>query len=284
MQTTIIENTGALSLKFDANNNPTPTSINTILETSSIHLPYQSLESNHFVAYSFQIESFDLAVHLPSKAIAPIPPISPEDTTAERASKIREIESRFPKIGLELYLDHGGGWVRRALVPLQNRGAEWYISLLYPFLGSNEVLLLGTNSKVGAKVIPLETNGAFHGGLEFNDYLIISGTWKQTISLIPKLIETLEITRNIGVDVGSEGITPIAPYRPSRGLIWLQNSGLSRIYLTFHSDPSQLQIGSGIYLDPGATAAYESLKYNLPQPLYAKAVSGASRLEGMEAY
>ncbi|MCT7987621.1 hypothetical protein [Laspinema olomoucense] len=279
---TLIENTGALSLKFDAVNNAA--SIVTILTVASIHLPYQSLESNHFVAYSFQMESFDLAVHLPSKAIAPIPPISPEDTTAERASKIREIESRFPKIGLELYLDHGGGWVRRALVPLQNRGAEWYMSLLYPFLGSNEVLLLGVNSKLGIKVIPLETNETLHGGLEFNDYLVISGTWKQTISLIPKLIETLELTRNFGVDVGTISITEVAPYRPTRGVIWLQNSGQNRVYLSFNSDPSQLQIGSGIFLDPGATAAYESMKYNLPQPLYAKAVNGASRLEGMEAY
>ncbi len=279
---TLIENTGALSLKFDAVNNAA--SIVTILTVASIHLPYQSLESNHFVAYSFQMESFDLAVHLPSKAIAPIPPISPEDTTAERASKIREIESRFPKIGLELYLDHGGGWVRRALVPLQNRGAEWYMSLLYPFLGSNEVLLLGVNSKLGLKVIPLETNETLHGGLEFNDYLVISGTWKQTISLIPKLIETLELTRNFGVDVGTGSITEVAPYRPTRGVIWLQNSGQNRVYLSFNSDPSQLQIGSGIFLDPGATGAYESMKYNLPQPLYAKAVNGASRLEGMEAY
>jgi hypothetical protein len=279
---TKIENTRAFGQRFTGANNPS--AIVTLLDAAEVHLPYENLESSHFIGYSLQLESLDLAVDLPSKAVAPIPAISPEDTTAERAIKVREIEGRFPKVGLEMYLDHGSGWIRRALVPLQNRGNEWYMSLLYPYLGSSEVALLGGTSKLGIKLIPMETNGETHGLLEFFDYLTISGSWTQTITLIPKLIESLEITRNIGIDVGTESVALIAPYRATRGLIWLQNSGLNRIYLSFHSDPAQLVTGSGIYIDPGATAAYESLRYNLPQPLYAKAEGGASRLQGMEAY
>lgn len=287
---TKLENTGAFVLEYTSNNVVTTTT--TILDAAEVHQPYEELESTHFVSYQFQMESFDITVDLPSKPIAPIPAISPEDTKAEKAQKVYEIEKAFPKMGLELYFDHGTGWKRRALVPVQNRGAEYYASLLYPYLGSSKILLMSKISKLGIKMIPLFTGTQQHGTLEFNDYIVLSGTWSQSVSLIPKLTEHLELTRSVGINVGAEGITQIAPYRPTRGLIWLQNSGQYRVYISFNADTSVLMAvdsnqewtPSGIYLEPGAYCAYESLKYNLPQPIYARALEGNSRLDGMEAY
>ena len=203
---------------------PGSTSIITLIDCLAINQPYRVLESTNVVGYNFYINSLIATCYIASLDRAPIPNIFPEDSLSEKEKKIREIQFNYPHLDLCFYVreSDNDAWVRRCRIPVQNRGAEYYLPCLYPYLTTEQVKVLGRTSKLGV---------AIEGGqLVGSDSIVLQADWEHEVDLKPKPIEELQNTRGIGFDIGIDPVL-ICPARPTRGLVWLQNSGTERIFL-----------------------------------------------------
>ena len=254
--------------------------ITEFLNIEELNQPYVGMEATNYVGYCFQIENLLCTYNLFSLDEVPPPAISPEDSMAEKNAKIRELEKTAPHLDLGIYSwelnfnEYYPSWVKKASVPLMNHGGESYLPLTYPFLTSSVVKLLRKDSKLGFKL---------EGNLGLNDYIILSCDWTQTITYDAKPIEELANTRNFGMEISAIPQL-ICASQPTRGLIWLQNSGEERIYLYWGLSGAGINPQTAIFIEPGGHVAYESARYRLPQPIWGATASGASYIQGMEAF
>ncbi|MCT7955719.1 hypothetical protein [Laspinema palackyanum] len=280
------EQTGAFDYEFTSASSQE--NITEIFNTAPLYEQYSGLSSRYDVFQSFYLEQLKFTVFIESLALAEIPTIAPDDTNSEKAAKIRDVERRFPKIGLELYQSHNGNpWRRQALIILQNRGAEYYLPAISPYLALGEVDVLGDKSKIGLKFIAMLTNGNFYGPLGENDYVIVKGAWRQNIDLIPKVTEQSEIINNFAADIGTTS-TPVRAVNLTRKLIWMRNAGSRRVWISFGQSAVA---GAGTFLNPGDTLNYEANRYRIGHSISAIAdppeegedVNQTILLTGMEA-
>lgn len=257
------EQTGAFDFEFREGQGEV---ITEIFNTAPLYEQYTPLSTRYDVFQSFYLEQFKFSIYIESLAIAEIPALSPEDTDSEKAIKIREIERRYPKMGLEIYQAHNDGpWRRQALVILQNRGAEYYLPAIAPYLAVGEIDIMGPATKLGVKFIALLTNGEFYGPLGEGDYAVIKGSWRHVVDLIPKLTEVTEVTSNFGVGIETTSV-PVRGPNLTRKLIWIRNAGNRRVWVAFGETAV---IGMGSYLNPGDTLSYEATRYRLTQGINA---------------
>ncbi|AFY80172.1 hypothetical protein [Oscillatoria acuminata] len=278
------EQTGAFDFEFRTGEGET---ITEIFNTTPLHEQYTALSTRYDVFQSFYLEQFKFTISIESLAQAEIPALAADDTETEKAIKIRNIERKYPKLGLEIYQAHNGGpWRRQALAILQNRGSEYYLPAIAPYLAVGEVDVMGPATRLGLKFIAMLTNGVFYGPLGENDYVIIKGAWRQVVDLIPKLTEITEVVSNFGVLIDSSS-TPVRGPNLTRKLIWVRNAGSRRVWISFGEVAA---IDRGSYLNPGDTLNYEATRYRLTQGINAIAVppepgesEGPILLTGMEA-
>jgi hypothetical protein len=178
----------------DANN------IVIVLDLVAINSEYSTFEQDYVVKFQVALEDLKCTVGLFSLSPAPFPNVTPLMSEAQVQAEIAKIQTEGQKIALGLYTAKGNGpWVYKSRVVLQNHpGDENHVPILVPFLSSNETFLVGGNFRLGVRIEPI-----WNQPLQAQDYLVISGTYKQVVSFSEKKndsiaallrrIETLEL-------------------------------------------------------------------------------------------
>lgn len=172
----------------------------TILDLNVINSEYQLFEQDYKVTFQTALEDVKCTVGLFSLAPAPFPQTNALMSEATKNAEVAKVQTEGQKIALGLYTAKGNGpWNYESRIVLQNQGGdENHVPLLVPHLGTNETLLVSGDFKLGVKV-----ESIWNQPLKAQDYIVISGTYKQVVScsissffLLEKLnarIEALEL-------------------------------------------------------------------------------------------
>ncbi len=159
---------------------------------------------------------------------------------------------------------------------MQNYGSDRYLPLLQPYLTITEVKLLGEAEKLGIQVVDLGG-----GSLREGDYITVTGSWSQVISLVRKETGVIASTIPISRDLRQGVVSPIAPFRPGRRTLTLQNYGNARVWFLPTDNASTLQIGASLYLEPGGSSYTSFGEWILDKAVYAIA-EGDTKVVGYE--
>lgn len=221
-----------------------------------------------------QIEMFDATVSLSnSLGRAPIPDIKPESTANERFSKMDENERKFPRMGLEVLVDHSGNgsWTPRCEITLQNYGdKKRSFPILQPYLTAvGEVFLLGPSAKL-AVIVKDKGNGL----LKSRDRIILTLGWVDNVTLIPKDRGVIKTVVPLKVTVTDER-RKILYDRLGRRAYSLQNVGEQRCWFMPGDAGSSVTPGNGLLLEPGGIHSFgNSDAWLFTQPVWAVCDSG----------
>lgn len=161
----------------DANN------IVTVLDMNTVLAPYKVFEGDFFVESSALIEEFKVTVGLFSLLAASYPNTTPLMSDAKKEAEIAKIRDTSQKMSLGIYTARGNGpWEYESEAVLINLGgAENHVPLLVPFLSTNESFLIDADFKLGVKI-----EAKWQGPLKTGDYLVVKGTYRQTINFLKK--------------------------------------------------------------------------------------------------
>lgn len=167
----------------DANN------IVAVLDLFTINGEYQIYQEDYKISFQVALEDVKCTVGLFSLSSAPFPETNALMSEAARNAEVAKVRTEGQKIALSLWTAKGNGpWKCESQVVLQNQeGEENHVPLLVPYLGSNETTLVGGDFKFGVKVEPI-----WNQPLKANDYLVISGTYKQIVSFTSKKKDDIE--------------------------------------------------------------------------------------------
>lgn len=161
----------------------------TVLDLNVINSEYQLFEQDYKVTFQTALEDVKCAVGLFSLAPAPFPETNVLMSEATKNAEVAKVQTEGQKIALGLYTAKGNGpWNYESRIVLQNQGGdENHVPLLVPHLGTNETLLVGGNFKFGVKVEPI-----WNQPLKAQDYIVVSGTYKQVVSFSSKKKDDIE--------------------------------------------------------------------------------------------
>ncbi|HLO51224.1 MAG TPA: hypothetical protein VK211_22610, partial [Kamptonema sp.] len=161
----------------DANN------IVTVLDLSQILAPYKIFEADYFIEASSLIEEFKVTVGLLQLLRAEYPATTALMNDAQKEAAIAKIRDNSQKISLGIYTARGNGpWEYESEAVLLNLGgAENHVPLLVPFLSTNETFLIDADFKLGVKI-----EAKWQHPLKTGDYLVVKGTYRQTINFLKK--------------------------------------------------------------------------------------------------
>ncbi len=178
--------TDEFSRKITASDN---NNIVTVLDLAIINSEYQIFEQDYKVTFQVALEDVKCTVGLFSLAPAPFPEVNALMSEAAKNAEIAKVQTEGQKIALGLYTAKGNGpWTYKARIVLQNQGGdENHVPLLVPHLGTNETLLVGGTFKLGVKVEPI-----WNQPLKAQDYIVVSGTYKQVVSFSSKKKDDIE--------------------------------------------------------------------------------------------
>ncbi|MEL7038660.1 MAG: hypothetical protein AAFO04_24055 [Cyanobacteria bacterium J06592_8] len=194
-------------------------------------------------AVNVVIESIRLDVYLPSFTKAPFPEIYPEMSAAEKNVELMKTEQKAPKTGLAFYRWANNSWHYLSEIVLQNRGRRTQIPVIIPYFTTNEIKILGRNSKIGYQVVDYG-NGTIGNGditsFQPFDKVQIEGDWRIEVEEI-NLRRNTSISQQKTVTIGKTGaqILDSNLYRAS----WeIQNQDASEsVYFYFASNASSGQ-------------------------------------------
>ncbi len=201
------------------------------------------------------IESVRLTVFLPSFVRAKFPATYPEDSAAERANKLLEVENQFPKCGLAFYrrqADHRT-WKKLSTVILQNRGRESQLSVLIPYLTVNQVKLLSRTDRIGVSSIDFGDGHIGQGKIVSNrdrDYVSVEGEYRIDVDTDSNLVPAVSLRSKIS---GSIGLSSRKLFKEefSRASFEVQNTGENDILIGYDStgllDPFVIKPGQMYY-------------------------------------
>ncbi|MEK0177722.1 phage tail protein [Microcoleus anatoxicus] len=164
----------------------------TVLDFNTLNSKFLFLETDYILGFLTVIEDCKVTVSLTSLAEASWPDVGPLASQSEQMAEIARVQTEGQKISLGLYTANGNEpWKYASEVVLQNQGfEEAFVSILVPFLTMNETLLVGGDFKLGVKINP-----KWNAPLKINDYLIIEGSWRQTVDF-----SKIEKSANSGID------------------------------------------------------------------------------------
>jgi hypothetical protein len=266
-----IENTGSIIRNITSYDG---TEVIEILDSRALYTPYDGLGTAWYVGKKLMIEELQITVNLASFPLAQVPDIAPEDTAAEKLLKISQSERAYPSLGFALYRKIGNQWRRQALPKFQNYGSERYLPLLQPYLGITEVKVMGDNEKLGVQVVDLGG-----GSLKEGDYITVTGSWSQTISLVRKETGVLAATIPFSCNLTRGVMSQVVPARPGRRTLTLQNHGRAVVWFLPTNEPSALQVGASLYLEPGGSSYTSFGEWILDKQVYAIA-EGDTKIVG----
>ena len=155
----------------------------TVLDLAVINSEYQAFDQDYIVKFQTALEDLKCTVGLFSLAPAPFPETNALMSEAAKNAEVAKVQTEGQKIALGLYTAKDNGpWTYKARIILQNQGGdENHVPLLVPHLSTNETLLVGGNFKLGVKVEPI-----WNQPLKAQDYIVVSGTYKQVVSFSSK--------------------------------------------------------------------------------------------------
>ncbi|MEZ2250221.1 tail fiber protein [Microcoleus sp.] len=164
----------------------------TVLDFNTLNSKFLFLETDYILGFLTVIEDCKVTVSLTSLAEASWPDIGPLASQSEQMAEIARVQTEGQKISLGLYTANGNEpWKYASEVVLQNQGfEETFVSILVPFLTMNEAMLVSGDFKLGVKINP-----KWNAPLKINDYLIIEGSWRQTVDF-----SKIEKSTNSGID------------------------------------------------------------------------------------
>ncbi|NJK27299.1 MAG: hypothetical protein HC925_00095 [Coleofasciculaceae cyanobacterium SM2_3_26] len=231
-------------------------------------------DSEHWRFYAAYLESFRASVAISSIARSPMPNVEVGDSEEEIRAKQLDILRSYPFINFSIYGSSGGVWVEDALLPLQNKGAEYYLDLLTPYYTSQFVYLMGGGERIGAGFVGSQQLGE-------GDRVSVRLSWREVVSLLPRPVSEVRGMSAFGVDV-EQTPTLVLEFNPARKLVWLTNAGSAPVFLSF-GDATNVAANQGVYLAPnGGSVSYEVERYQIRDALWAIAVGGTTRLTGVQ--
>ncbi|NER36615.1 MAG: hypothetical protein F6J93_21960 [Oscillatoria sp. SIO1A7] len=145
----------------------------------------EALQKGYFVGTETRIESLRLWINIfnfHKDNIAKPPEILDDDFESVKAQKVLESWEAYPLLAVELLErdSDSQAWEVVGEIKIQNRKFSYYVDGLVPHLTSDEVLLVGSDYQLGAR---LKDMG--HGLLSGSDSISIRGSWSQKLTGTP---------------------------------------------------------------------------------------------------
>lgn len=225
-----------------------------ILDVSSvIDSAVADLDARWKYTVSFFLESLRLSVNLPSFPKAKYPITFPDDSTAERAQKLMQVEEQYPKCGLAFLRKKASDaeWMKLSTINLQNRGRESHIPIIVPYLSINQLKILSRNDQLAIQKIDYGEGSIGHGLIIDNralDYVQIEGEYRFDID-IEYAATRPHITNQRKLQV-SNIPQILLPSNRVRAYFEIQNQSTSATLLYGFGENSAV-LASGFRLRPG---------------------------------
>ena len=233
--------TGTFDYEFNQNN--TDNFANTVREIfnaeSAIDTVARNIDSRVRYSVGVFVESIRLTIYLPSFIRAKFPETYPEDSAAERANKLLEVESQYPKCGLAFYrrqADHHD-WKKLGTVILQNRGRESQLSVLIPYLTTNQIKILNRKDRIGVSSIDYGDGHIGQGAIESNrdrDYVSVEGEYRIDIDTDSNLVPAVSLRKRISETISLSG-RKLFDEELYRASFEIQNTGDNDIFIGYGS-------------------------------------------------
>lgn len=155
----------------------------------------EALKKGYYIGAETKIESLRLWVNIPNfhpDNLAKVPEILEDDYESVKAAKLLKAWSDFPLLAIELLERNSNSesWVTVAEIKMQNRGFAYYVDGLVPHLTSDEVLLVGDDCQLGAR---LKEMGS--GLLTGADSILIRGSWSQRLTGTPNTLGIVNLVQ-----------------------------------------------------------------------------------------
>ena len=220
-----------------------------VLSCPNIFAEFASLSNDYFLGKSIFLENLTARIWLPSFAKSPFPDLLPEMSDGEKYKILMEIEEQYPFIGLQFYLKKGGDWQLTGIASRPgNKGRESLLPMLQPNLTPNLVKLLDSEEILGVQLIDYG-----FGLLKDTDTILIEGEYRIAIDLVRKAVSSPATIQEPPTSFGnieiSSSRTLIRPVNAKRAYLYLQNTGINRIWINFNFQSSA--VSSGLFLDGG---------------------------------
>lgn len=251
----------------------TSTSANNKIELFNAQSIYQSLieefEPDYMIAdFNLYIEALDVATDIKQLQVVPWAEYDDTDSKAARAKAVYENWVKYPKIGLQLYLDIGNGYQPQGQpVVFQNLAYQIPVSILSPHLisAANNVDLFGKKTRIAAQIVADPTGNTWTQ-LTANDYLLIRGSYRTEVQLKERITKEVKNWASFGVDITANQLTIIRPTNKKRRYLVITNAGAADAYVGFGE---LLGIGQGALLKPGGSLSFSSEGYSVPNQVIA---------------
>jgi hypothetical protein len=197
------------------------------------------------------LESLRLTVHLPSFVRAEFPQTYPEDSAAERANKLLEVENKFPKTGVKFYRRKrdNESWIPLSTVLLQNRGRESQLSVLIPYLTVNQIKILSRTDRLGVGCVDYGDGLIGEGSIESRrglDFVQLEGEYRVDIDTDDNLPRPIYLKQGKDDNV-TISAKKLVSENSRRAYFELQNTGEAPIKMSY----SQSGLSDPIIVYPG---------------------------------
>ena len=230
--------------------------------------------------FNLYIEALDVATDIKALQVVPWAEYDDTDSKAARAKAVYENYVKYPKVGVQLYLDIGNGYQPQGQpVVFQNLAYQIPVSILSPHLisSTNNVDLFGKKTRIAVQVVPDPTGNTWKQ-LSGNDYLLIRGSYRTEVQLKQRITKEVKNWVNFGVDVTANQLTILRPMNKSRRYLVLTNAGDTDAYVAFGET---LITGQGALLKPGGSLSFSSEGYIVPNQVVAISQQ-STRITGLE--
>lgn len=221
-----------------------------VLNCPNIFAEFSSLSNDYFLGKSIFLENLTARVWLPSFTESPFPDLLPEMSDGEKYKILMEIEEQYPYVGLQFYLKKGGEWQLTGIASRPgNKGRESLLPMLQPNLTPNLVKLLDAEEVLGVRLVDYG-----FGLLKGSDTILIEGEFRIAIDLVRKTVASATNIQEPPTNFGNISVssrTLIRPANTKRAYLYLQNTGINRVWINFNYQTSAPL--SGLFLDGGGT-------------------------------
>ncbi|MGL4377376.1 MAG: hypothetical protein ACRCT1_13120 [Microcoleaceae cyanobacterium] len=253
-----------------------------VLNCPNIFDEFASLSNDYFLGKSIFLENLTARIWLPSFTESPFPDLLPEMSDGEKYKILMEIEEQYPYLGLQFYLKKGSEWQSTGIASRPgNKGRESLLPMLQPNLTPNLVKLLDSEESLGVKLVDYG-----FGLLKNTDTILIEGEYRIAIDLVRKTVASATTIQEPPTNFGNISIssnrTLIRPANTKRAYLYLQNTGINRVWINFNYQSSA--VSSGLFLDGGGTLWVDSNSMPTTSEVWGiSEVGKTSTVSGIEA-
>lgn len=257
---------------------------NQIVELLNVRRIYEEIKKELPLEYwldcNYVLEALDLSTDLSEMNLpkAPFPAIDITDTQADRAVRMAEIWSMYPKIGLQLHVSKDGSrWVKKGQpIVIQNTPVQLPLPVISPYLNvTAPVYLMGKDSKLGISII----NSSGWQRIKGSDLITVTGSLR--VDLKTKEIQSVPIRHWVSVSKVIPANTPtkVLVNKPNRRFLTLVNGGNNSLFCGFGND---VGLNKGNLLTPGGSYNLDSQKYYTESEFWAFSPENDGLIVGQE--